>query len=211
MGKKIKVHQFCAKSMPKNDLFGIYSADTSEFIDGIFVRILREALVELNSHSQDNIWIVFEGDIDPNWAENLNSALDDNRLFTLPTGERFLLPINLKIIFESENLENASMASISRMGLLNHEITKDEKNELINGKLEIIHKNSRFSHLPHHKIQKVFEDLKIDVFFGMTSIIFGKIALNWHAVDQKIEKDKVTESNKVEFFCNKKTSTLLIL
>jgi len=31
-------------------------------------------------------WIIFNGDVEPEWAEALNSALDDNRLLTLPNG-----------------------------------------------------------------------------------------------------------------------------
>ena len=42
-------------------------------------------------------WIIFDGDVDPEWVENLNSVLDDNKLFTLPNGERLAIPPNVSI------------------------------------------------------------------------------------------------------------------
>lgn len=48
---------------------------------------------------QKRQWIIFDGDVDPEWVENLNSVLDDNKLLTLPNGERLSLPPNVMLHF----------------------------------------------------------------------------------------------------------------
>jgi len=63
--------------------------------------------------------INFEGDVDPEWIECLNSVLDDNKLYTLPNGERFKLSNQFNIFFECENLTYASPATISRLSIIN--------------------------------------------------------------------------------------------
>lgn len=56
--------------------------------------------------------------MDPEWAENLNSVLDDNKLLTLPSGERLQIPPNVRIMFEVETLKYATLATVSRCGMV---------------------------------------------------------------------------------------------
>lgn len=63
-------------------------------------------------------WIVFDGDIDPEWIESLNSVLDDNHLLTLPSGWRIHFGPNVHFLFETHSLQHASPATISRMGII---------------------------------------------------------------------------------------------
>ena len=63
-------------------------------------------------------WVICDGDIDPEWIESLNSVLDDNRLLTLPTGERISFGPNVNFIFETNDLQYASPATVSRMGMI---------------------------------------------------------------------------------------------
>ena len=68
--------------------------------------------------SEVQSWIVSDGDIDPEWIESLNSVLDDNRLLTMPSGERIQFGPNVNFLFETHDLSCASPATISRMGMI---------------------------------------------------------------------------------------------
>lgn len=56
--------------------------------------------------------------MDPEWVENLNSVLDDNKLLTLPNGERLSLPPNVRVMFEVQDLKYATLATVSRCGMV---------------------------------------------------------------------------------------------
>ena len=62
--------------------------------------------------------VIFDGDVDPEWVENLNSVLDNNKLLTLPNGERLSLPPNVRIMFEVHDLKYATLATVSRCGMV---------------------------------------------------------------------------------------------
>ncbi|TID30616.1 hypothetical protein CANINC_000771 [Pichia inconspicua] len=110
-----EVHTLDAKILPKQAIFGELDYATREWKDGILCSILRHSN-EGNINKQ--IWIIFDGDIDPSWVENLNSLLDDNKILTLPNGERIPMKENVRLIFEIENLLHTTPATISRCGIV---------------------------------------------------------------------------------------------
>ncbi|KAJ3385444.1 hypothetical protein HDU84_002244 [Entophlyctis sp. JEL0112] len=106
------------KAISKEDLYGTLDATTREWTDGLFTHILRKIVDNMRGESQKRHWIIFDGDVDPLWIENLNSVLDDNKLLTLPNGERLALPKNVRIMFEVETLKYATLATVSRCGMI---------------------------------------------------------------------------------------------
>ena len=111
-------HIIDSKVMSKEALYGNLDSTTREWTDGLFTSILRKIVDNLRGEDSRRHWIVFDGDVDPEWVENLNSVLDDNKLLTLPNGERLSLPPNVRIMFEVETLKYATLATVSRCGMV---------------------------------------------------------------------------------------------
>ncbi|KAI4149876.1 MAG: hypothetical protein L6R39_002408 [Caloplaca ligustica] len=111
-------HLIDPKVMSKEALYGTLDSTTREWTDGLFTSILRKIVDNLRGEDSKRHWIVFDGDVDPEWVENLNSVLDDNKLLTLPNGERLNLPPNVRILFEVETLKYATLATVSRCGMV---------------------------------------------------------------------------------------------
>ncbi|KAF7196635.1 Dynein heavy chain, cytoplasmic [Pseudocercospora fuligena] len=111
-------HVIDPKVMSKESLYGTLDSTTREWTDGLFTSILRKVVDNLRGEDSKRHWIVFDGDVDPEWVENLNSVLDDNKLLTLPNGERLGLPSNVRVMFEVETLKYATLATVSRCGMV---------------------------------------------------------------------------------------------
>ena len=106
------------KAVNKENLYGKLDQTTLDWTDGVFTGTLRKILDNQRGESGKRHWIIFDGDVDPEWAENLNSVLDDNKLLTLPHGDRLQIPPNVRIMFEVESLKYATLATVSRCGMV---------------------------------------------------------------------------------------------
>ncbi|XP_057206860.1 cytoplasmic dynein 2 heavy chain 1 isoform X3 [Triplophysa rosa] len=115
MGRVVKQYTMNPKAMARQQLLGHIDMDTREWSDGVLTSSARQVVRE---PQEVNSWIICDGDIDPEWIESLNSVLDDNRLLTMPSGERIQFGPNVNFLFETHDLICASPATISRMGMI---------------------------------------------------------------------------------------------
>ncbi len=131
-----EAHILDPKALSKEQLYGTLDGTTLEWSDGVFTSLLRRILANARAEAEDDAteaeadagpssarkeklhWVVFDGDVDPDWAESLNSVLDENRLLTLPSGERLALPANVRVLIEVDSLRHATPATVSRCGMV---------------------------------------------------------------------------------------------
>mmetsp|Transcript_25191 Transcript_25191/g.84661 ORF Transcript_25191/g.84661 Transcript_25191/m.84661 type:complete len:4540 (+) Transcript_25191:178-13797(+) len=107
------------KAQPTNELYGVMDPVTRDWTDGVLSKIFRELNEPLPKGKENEMrWIIYDGDVDAVWVENMNSVMDDNKLLTLPNGERIRLQPHCCMICETFDLQYASPATISRCGMV---------------------------------------------------------------------------------------------
>lgn len=60
------------KAISKESLYGTLDVTTREWNDGLFTHILRKIVDDVRGESSKRHWVIFDGDVDPEWVENLN-------------------------------------------------------------------------------------------------------------------------------------------
>ena len=92
--RKVHRHLLNPKIMTMSELYG--KMCNNEWCDGILTKLIRTCCADTTN---DEHWIVMDGEIDAIWVENLNTVLDDNKMLCLPTGERIKITPNIRFVF----------------------------------------------------------------------------------------------------------------
>lgn len=80
------------------ELYGVLDPNTRDWTDGLLSSLFR--LMNKPTDKAERRYLVFDGDVDALWVENMNSVMDDNKLLTLANGERIRLQKHCSILFE---------------------------------------------------------------------------------------------------------------
>ncbi len=119
--QKSRIDIINPKSIKMGELYGEFNAMTQEWTDGLGSTMIRAQVREI---TDDRLYTMFDGPIDTLWIESLNTVLDDNRMLCLANGERIRLknlgvgPSEMRMLFECEDLSEASPATVSRLGVV---------------------------------------------------------------------------------------------
>lgn len=116
LGLHTKLYTINPKACSVIELYGILDPNTRDWTDGLLSNIFRE--INKPTDKKERRYILYDGDVDALWIENMNSVMDDNKLLTLANSERIRLQSHCAMLFEVGDLQHASPATVSRCGMV---------------------------------------------------------------------------------------------
>ncbi|XP_070190368.1 uncharacterized protein [Littorina saxatilis] len=85
----------------------------SDWVDGYFTSAVRKA-----NRNQSTTWLCLDGPLTPVWSDNFNSVLASDKTLHQLNGDKLFLSDNIMILFETDNLSDASPAVVARSGIV---------------------------------------------------------------------------------------------
>lgn len=76
------------KAFTKLELYGYVDPVTKSWNDGLLTNIFRNINQPIVPNNQSNYFILFDGDIDSIWVNDLNPVMDNSKMLTLSNGEK---------------------------------------------------------------------------------------------------------------------------
>jgi len=113
--EKVHVDILNPKSITMDQLYGYEDRQTKEWQDGVLAKLVLEAS---RDESSEKHWVMFDGPVDAVWIENMNTVLNDNKKLCLNSGQIINLTNHMTMMFEVEDLLEASPATVSRCGMV---------------------------------------------------------------------------------------------
>lgn len=212
---KVKWMAINPRSCQKKELFGYVDPSSNKWIDGLLTIKVKEAvsiLQQTNDNSTEQVWIILDGPVDPDWIESLNSVMDDNQVLTLSSGERLDFQLasgkSIKLIFETTSIDFASPATMSRLGLLYIERglidTCGERNDTYLKQFEIFNNQA----VAENNAQIL---AKSDLFEGFKTSQDSKLLIVSGSANQttklKFIENNINKSEIVDYCCSEFTNS----
>ncbi|XP_050519336.1 dynein axonemal heavy chain 6 [Diabrotica virgifera virgifera] len=113
--RPVRTYTMNPKAITAGELYGEINPFTLEWKDGLMGITMRTAV---GFTTEEHQWIICDGPVDAVWIENLNTVLDDNKMLCLANSERIKLTEWVHMVFEVQDLSQASPATVSRCGMV---------------------------------------------------------------------------------------------